>query len=203
MILVNAVMGWIESERLMGRGIGFIDAHLLYSTLHRSGTRLWTADKGFGESRAVGPFTPKRGSATRGWFAGPGNWMKEWCCRTVKVLLVAATPLTSLPGRSLVNVGIASTSVFSGSARASRTARALAVLSVIARNSSLGSTSSTRGPMRRAPKTCVPRNCPGYGETERRAGGAQAGRTYVTSRRSKPAQTSALSNPHMKRLGQG
>ena len=39
------VVDWIESERLMGRGIGFIDAHLLYSTLHRSGTRLWTADK--------------------------------------------------------------------------------------------------------------------------------------------------------------
>ena len=32
-------------ERLMGRGIGFIDAHLLYSTLRRRGTRLWTHDK--------------------------------------------------------------------------------------------------------------------------------------------------------------
>ena len=41
----DAVMNWIESEHLMGRGIGFIDAHLLYSTLHRSETRLWTADK--------------------------------------------------------------------------------------------------------------------------------------------------------------
>ena len=41
----SAVVDWIESERLMGRGIGFIDAHLLYSTLHRSETRLWTADK--------------------------------------------------------------------------------------------------------------------------------------------------------------
>ena len=41
----DAVIDWIESERLMGRGIGFIDAHLLYSTLHRSETRLWTADK--------------------------------------------------------------------------------------------------------------------------------------------------------------
>ena len=29
----------------MGRGIGFIDAHLLYSTLRRPGTRLWTQDK--------------------------------------------------------------------------------------------------------------------------------------------------------------
>ena len=39
------VIEWIESERLMGRGIGFIDAHLLYSTLRRPGTRLWTHDK--------------------------------------------------------------------------------------------------------------------------------------------------------------
>ena len=30
----------------MGRGIGFIDAHLLYSTLRRPGTSLWTHDKG-------------------------------------------------------------------------------------------------------------------------------------------------------------
>ena len=41
----DSVIDWIEAERLMGRGIGFIDAHLLYSTLHRSETRLWTADK--------------------------------------------------------------------------------------------------------------------------------------------------------------
>ena len=39
------VIDWIESERLMGRGIGFTDAHLLYSTLRRPGTRLWTNDK--------------------------------------------------------------------------------------------------------------------------------------------------------------
>ena len=39
------VIDWIESERLMGRGIGFIDAHLLYSTLRRPGTKLWTHDK--------------------------------------------------------------------------------------------------------------------------------------------------------------
>ena len=41
----DEVVGWIESERLMGRGIGFIDAHLLYSTVRRPGTRLWTHDK--------------------------------------------------------------------------------------------------------------------------------------------------------------
>ena len=39
------IIDWIESERLMGRGIGFIDAHLLYSTLRRPGTKLWTHDK--------------------------------------------------------------------------------------------------------------------------------------------------------------
>ena len=44
----EAVIDWIESERLMGSGIGFIDAHLLYSTLRRSGTRLWTHDKNLG-----------------------------------------------------------------------------------------------------------------------------------------------------------
>ena len=41
----EAVIDWIESEGLMGRGIGFIDAHLLYSTLRRPGTTLWTSDK--------------------------------------------------------------------------------------------------------------------------------------------------------------
>ena len=41
----DEVIDWIESERLMGRGIGFIDAHLLYSTVRRPGTRLWTSDK--------------------------------------------------------------------------------------------------------------------------------------------------------------
>lgn len=44
----SVVIDWIESERLMGRGIGFIDAHLLYSTLSRPGTRLWTFDKRLG-----------------------------------------------------------------------------------------------------------------------------------------------------------
>ncbi len=39
------VIDWIESEHLMGRGIGFIDAHLLYSAVRRPGTRLWTHDK--------------------------------------------------------------------------------------------------------------------------------------------------------------
>ncbi len=34
----------IESARLMGRGIGLVDAHLLYSVLHQEGALLWTRD---------------------------------------------------------------------------------------------------------------------------------------------------------------
>ena len=45
----EAVIDWIESERLMGRGIGFTDAHLLYSTVQRPQTRLWTRDKRLAE----------------------------------------------------------------------------------------------------------------------------------------------------------
>ena len=39
------VRRFIESERLMGRGISFMDAHLLYSVLNRSGDALWTRDR--------------------------------------------------------------------------------------------------------------------------------------------------------------
>lgn len=35
----------IESARLMGRGIGLMDAHLLYSVLRQEGTLLWTRDE--------------------------------------------------------------------------------------------------------------------------------------------------------------
>ena len=35
----------IESARLMGRGIGLMDAHLLYSVLHQEDTLLWTRDE--------------------------------------------------------------------------------------------------------------------------------------------------------------
>jgi hypothetical protein len=38
------VLGFIESRRLMGRGLGLIDVHLLASAL-LSGTSLWTLDK--------------------------------------------------------------------------------------------------------------------------------------------------------------
>ncbi|MCW8872104.1 type II toxin-antitoxin system VapC family toxin [Pseudomonadota bacterium] len=35
---------FIEENRLMGRGIGYIDAHLLASTVLTAGSKLWTAD---------------------------------------------------------------------------------------------------------------------------------------------------------------
>ncbi len=35
----------IESARLMGRGIGLMDAHMLYSVLHQEGALLWTRDE--------------------------------------------------------------------------------------------------------------------------------------------------------------
>ena len=35
----------IESEQLMGRGIGLMDVHLLYSVLHGERALLWTRDE--------------------------------------------------------------------------------------------------------------------------------------------------------------
>ena len=39
------VLLFIERHGLMGRGIGYIDAHLLAATALTDGTRLWTRDK--------------------------------------------------------------------------------------------------------------------------------------------------------------
>ena len=39
------VLSLIERKQLMGRGIGFVDAHLICSVLEHSGTQLWTRDK--------------------------------------------------------------------------------------------------------------------------------------------------------------
>ena len=39
------VLRVIETNRLMGRGIGFIDAHLLASVIARRGDTLWTRDR--------------------------------------------------------------------------------------------------------------------------------------------------------------
>jgi len=35
----------IEQHKLMGKGIGYVDAHLLAASLLNSNTRLWTRDK--------------------------------------------------------------------------------------------------------------------------------------------------------------
>lgn len=40
----DVVIDWIESESLAGRGIGFLDAHLLLSVL-REDAKLWTRDR--------------------------------------------------------------------------------------------------------------------------------------------------------------
>ena len=39
------VLQQIEGRRFMGRGIGFVDAHLICSVLNRSGASLWTRDR--------------------------------------------------------------------------------------------------------------------------------------------------------------
>ena len=39
------VLEEIETNRLMGRGIGFIDAHLLTSVIAGAGAALWTRDR--------------------------------------------------------------------------------------------------------------------------------------------------------------
>ncbi len=39
------VVAVIEARGLMGRGIGFTDAHLLCATLYEEGTWLWSRDK--------------------------------------------------------------------------------------------------------------------------------------------------------------
>lgn len=41
----NEVLKLIEEKALMGRGIGYIDVHLLASVMLTEGARLWTRDK--------------------------------------------------------------------------------------------------------------------------------------------------------------
>jgi predicted nucleic acid-binding protein len=43
------VLFYIERHELMGRGIGYIDAHLLAAVALEAGTRLWTRDKRLGK----------------------------------------------------------------------------------------------------------------------------------------------------------
>ena len=40
-----SVLSAIESKNLMGRGIGFVDAHLLCAVLNHNSTLLWTRDR--------------------------------------------------------------------------------------------------------------------------------------------------------------
>ena len=40
----ESVLSFIEFEALMGRGVGFIDFHLLFSVLRQSDISLWTRD---------------------------------------------------------------------------------------------------------------------------------------------------------------
>lgn len=39
------VLGFIERQRLAGRGVGYIDVHLLASTMMTAGTSLWSRDR--------------------------------------------------------------------------------------------------------------------------------------------------------------
>ena len=41
----DAVVAKIEEHKLMGRGVGFVDAHLICAALEREGTQLWTRDR--------------------------------------------------------------------------------------------------------------------------------------------------------------
>lgn len=41
----HEVLDFIESNRLYGQGIGYVDAHLLAAVRLTPGTRLWTRDK--------------------------------------------------------------------------------------------------------------------------------------------------------------
>lgn len=41
----DEVLGYIDYHRLHGRGIGYVDVHLLVSVALTGGTRLWTRDK--------------------------------------------------------------------------------------------------------------------------------------------------------------
>jgi predicted nucleic acid-binding protein len=42
------VLAFIEARSLMGRGIGYVDAHLLASVALSGGARLWTRDRRLG-----------------------------------------------------------------------------------------------------------------------------------------------------------
>lgn len=45
----NEVLAFIEDKQLSGRGIGYVDCHLLASVFLAPGTKLWTRDKRLNE----------------------------------------------------------------------------------------------------------------------------------------------------------
>lgn len=49
----DEVMALVEAERLYARGIGYVDAHLLASTLLTPEALLWTADRRLGEAASA------------------------------------------------------------------------------------------------------------------------------------------------------
>lgn len=46
----HEVLAMIQQRQLMGKGIGYVDAHLLASTLLTPATRLWTRDRRLGDA---------------------------------------------------------------------------------------------------------------------------------------------------------
>ena len=59
----DEALGFIEAHRLMGRGIGWIDVHLLAAVALSPGARLWTRDRRLdGVARALGVGFDPRGA---------------------------------------------------------------------------------------------------------------------------------------------
>ena len=59
----DEALGFIEAHRLMGKGIGWIDVHLLAAVALAPGARLWTRDRRLaGVARALGVGFDPRGA---------------------------------------------------------------------------------------------------------------------------------------------
>jgi len=56
-------LSFIEQRKLMGKGIGYIDAHLLASVALTEDAQLWTRDKRLGAVAAVLRLVPRDGQA--------------------------------------------------------------------------------------------------------------------------------------------
>ena len=57
------VLGFIEHHALHGKGIGFVDAHLLASVALGPGTQLWTRDRRLGTAAKARGFAFAKASA--------------------------------------------------------------------------------------------------------------------------------------------